>query len=708
MSGSTDELLQALANQDQHDAPRRNINLLFAACDGIQTDQLLTTLRTARFSPRGQSVHGSDELLNVLSQRSWDLLIFAAKEHYNTELTPASALDLLNHLNRDIPVILLTPGKQYQDPTHWLGIGVQAVIPEHNHELLLLELGRQYSQLQTRRELRDTQSHLAQLQQRCQQLVESSPLAICLLQNGLIHYANESFAHLFGYDGAEHLLEHSLRQLLEERFRDDLDLILRECDHTGCSMERNLTGLRPDDTRFEARFSLSLPEYEANPCLEVQVTTDLDESRDMFRDTHPISGLSNQQAFMRALEASRSNARRGVQDRNLILLTLDHLEVIRTEVGANGVDLILRDIAGILKQKVSRAHLLAHLDDNSFAIILHTADPNKAVTIGEQLCLAVSRHICQVQETSIHTTLSAGIVVINDSAPTPIELLSHARLAAESLHHGNRPGNGVSLYQEEKTFLSSSDSKMSKRLQNALRMNRFRLLYQPVVPLRLETPTQYYEVLLRLMSDSDKEISPNAFIAQAIEPDVLVELDRWVISKALEQLSGKENIQKRTHLLINLSGASLRSAELIQWLSEELRQSHIPAEYLVFEISESDAAVNLIEARNFAQAIQQLHCQVCLKHFGSSPNSEHVRQELDAEFIKLDGSYIQDLQNRNLTLPALQEMLAPLQSQNKLIIAPLVEKTRVISDLFSAGVHLIQGHYLQPPREQMDYDFFEG
>jgi EAL domain-containing protein (putative c-di-GMP-specific phosphodiesterase class I) len=38
----------------------------------------------------------------------------------------------------------------------------------------------------------------------------------------------------------------------------------------------------------------------------------------------------------------------------------------------------------------------------------------------------------------------------------------------------------------------------------------------------------------------------------------------------------------------------------------------------------------------------------------------------------------------------------------------LVEETRVISDLFSAGVHLVQGHYLQPPREQMDYDFFEG
>jgi len=198
MSGSTDELLHALASQAQHDA--RNINLLFAACDGIQMDQLLTTLRTAHFSPRGHSVQGSDELLNVLSQRSWDLLIFASKDHYNTELTPAKALDLLNRLNRDIPVILLSPGHEYHDPTHWLGIGVQAVLPERNHELLLLELGRVYAQLQTRRELRTTQNRLAQLQQRNQTLIESSPLAICMLHNGLILHANKSFAHLFGYD----------------------------------------------------------------------------------------------------------------------------------------------------------------------------------------------------------------------------------------------------------------------------------------------------------------------------------------------------------------------------------------------------------------------------------------------------------------------------------------------------------------------------
>ena len=708
MSGSTDELLHALASQDQYDIPKRNINLLFAACDGIQTDRLLNTVRAARFSPRGQYVQNIEELIGALGQRSWDLLIFGWKEVYGGELTPAAAIELLNRLNRDIPVMLLLPHQNdHQDPTPWLGLGIQAVLPEDNSERFLLELERLYTQLQTRRELRDAQGRLNRLQQRYRQLLDSSPQAVCMLQEGRILYSNSSFARLFGHESRDELTDLPLSQLIQEPFRDDLEQILLECGRNTCSLERNLTGIRPDGTDFEAHFSFSPSEYEGKNCLEVEVISDLDQSGEIFRDIHPVTGLNNQQLFLRELEISRSNARRGGQDRNLLLLTLDHLKVIQAEVGEEGVELILRDIADILKQEVNRAHLLAHLDDNSFAIIMHTPDPNQAVKVGEQLCHAVSSHICHVKDTSIHTTLSVGVVIINDSAPPPAELLAHARQAADSLSFGNRPGNGVCLYQEEKPRLASSDVKMSRRLSNALRMNRFRLLYQPVVPLRLETSSQYYEVLLRLMSDSNKPISPNVFIAQSIEPGVLVELDRWVIGQVMEQLNNQQALKNCPHMLINLSGPSLRSSELVQWLGDALRSSKLPAEYLIFEISESDAAVDLIQARRFAHALQQLHCKVCLKHFGSSPNSEHVRRELDADYIKLDGSYIQDLQNRNLTQESLQALLEPLIEQNKLIIAPLVEQTSVIGDLYAAGVHLIQGHYLQPPQEQMHYDFFE-
>ncbi len=707
MSGSSDEIINALAKRDHQDSPRHNINLLFAHCDNIRTDQILSDLRTAHFAPRGKAVHNLTELQQLLSEQTWDLLVIPWKEAYHDELTPEHSLELLQHLDRDLPILMLQPGEQYLDPTPWLSLGIRAVVPESSSALLMLTVQRLFDALQTRRALLQAQIQVSHLNDYNLRLIQHSSLSICLIDNGLIRFANSSFAHLFGYDSGEHLQQHSLRQLLQSPYREDLDLILHECMQNGTRMQRTLAAERPDKTRFEGVFTIDTAEYEGSPCLSVEVVASLDDSDQIFRDVHPLSGLRNQSAFIETLDGVCHNAHRGGQDRSLLLISLDHLDVIRGEVGNDGVELILRDISTLLKQEVSRAHLIGHLDDNSFVILMHNADPDKAVELGNALCHSISSHVCEVQQTSIHTTVSIGVVMINDSAPSPQTLLERARATAESLHHGNRPGNGVCLYQSEQAMLSSVDTRMSKRLLNAIKLDRFRLLYQPVVPLRLNTQSQYYEVLLRLISDSERALSPNTFIAQAIDPEVLIELDRWVISTALERLSEAFSRGERIHLLINLSGPSLRNGELLEWLGDKLRLSRIPAEYLVFQISESDAAVDLMEVRNFTRALQQLNCQVCLKHFGSSPNSEHVRRELDTEFIKLDGSYVQDLENRTLKLDALKTMLEPLHAQRKLIIAPLVEKTRVISDLYAAGVQLIQGYYLQQPREQMDYDFFE-
>ncbi|GAA0792456.1 EAL domain-containing protein [Marinobacterium sediminicola] len=708
MSGSSDEIISALARSAQQDSPRRNINILFAHCNSTQTDQILNQLRTARFAPRGEAVTSLSGLQEALGKRTWDLLIMAENEHHADELTPTHTVALLHHLDRDLPVLLLLPGQDYPDPTPWLRDGIQAVIPEANSALLLLTVQQLFDALNTRRELLQAQIQLSHLNSYSQRLVQHSSLAICYVHNGLIRYANDSFAHLFGHESGERMHDHSLRQLMQPQYREDLDMILHESIQDGSRVQRSLGSERPDQTRFDALFTIDHTEFQGQPCLSVEVTTSLDSSEQIFKEVHPLSGLRNQTAFLQALDSACHNAHRGGQDRSLVLVTLDHLDVIRSEVGTEGIELILRDISTILKQQVSRAHLVSHLDDDTFAILMHNADPDIALALSNTLCRSVSTHVCKVQKTAIHTTVSIGVVMINDSAPSPQQLLQRARLAAESLHHGNRPGNGVSLYQSEQALLPSIDTRMSKRLLNALKLDRFRLLFQPVVPLRLNSQSQYYEVLLRLISDSERALSPNTFIAQAIDPEVLIELDRWVISTALEKLSEAFLKGDRVHLLINLSGPSMRSAELLEWLSDKLRLSRVPAEYLVFQISESDAAVDLMEVRSFTQALQQLNCQVCLKHFGSSPNSEHVLRELDSKFIKLDGSYIQDLKDRTIKLDAIRAMLEPLHARHKLIIAPLVEHTSVISDLYTAGVHLIQGYYLQQPREQMDYDFFAG
>lgn len=706
MSQSTDQILAALASRPSQSRHSRNINLLFAHCDTLQTELLLTNLRSAHFAPRGQAVQDLQGLQQALEQRVWDILVFAWKSDYSAALEPQQTQSWLQQQGRDLPILLLYPGQEIADPAHWYALGIDAIVPADNNTWLLLELDRVYRHLQTRRSLRNAEARLHQLNERNHYLINRSASAFCFIQHDRLVFANQPCAQLFGYDSASQLHGHPPSSLVAANQHEQLSEYLRAAWQGLTPPTATLTFSRPDGTRFDGTVRLDTSEYQGEACLVLEINEPYSESDDL-QNLDPVTGLHNQRACLRALESACTRARRGGQDCSLLLLKLDHLDVIRAEVGSPGEAPVLRSIARILSNRVNHAHVLGRLDDDTFMVLLHSASTERALELGSELCHDIRNHVCNIRGTAIHTTVSVGIVMINDSSPSPNTLLEHALEAAESLHQGNRPGNGVKLYSPEQILLSQVDGKMNKRLSNALRLNRFKLLFQPIVPLRLESHDAYYEVLLRLISDSNKAISPNAFIIQSIEPEVLRQLDRWVIEHALESLQTGQS-REPISLFINLSGPSIRCSTLPQWLSASLVQTAIQPAQLVFQISESDAAVDLMAASRFTQIIRQLGFRTCLKHFGSSPNSTHVRQELETDFVKLDGSYMRDLQSNSLDMETLAALLEPLHEQERIIIAPQVENTHVLPELYSSGIHLLQGHYLQPPREQMDYDFFTG
>ena len=121
-------------------------------------------------------------------------------------------------------------------------------------------------------------------------------------------------------------------------------------------------------------------------------------------------------------------------------------------------------------------------------------------------------------------------------------------------------------------------------------------------------------------------------------------------------------------------------------------------------MGEADAVAYLKPAKALAQGLAGLGCRIALSQFGCVLNPFNTLKHLDAEFIKVDGSYTQDL-TRQENQEALKALLAELHEQQKQSIVPFVESATVLATLWQAGVSYIQGHYLQGPSQSMDYDF---
>ena len=96
--------------------------------------------------------------------------------------------------------------------------------------------------------------------------------------------------------------------------------------------------------------------------------------------------------------------------------------------------------------------------------------------------------------------------------------------------------------------------------------------------------------------------------------------------------------------------------------------------------------------------------ELAIANFGCALNPFNTLKHLAAEYVKVDGSYTQDL-SRQENQEALRTLLAELHEQKRLSIVPFVESATVLATLWQAGVSYIQGHYLQGPSQSMDYDF---
>jgi EAL domain-containing protein (putative c-di-GMP-specific phosphodiesterase class I) len=236
--------------------------------------------------------------------------------------------------------------------------------------------------------------------------------------------------------------------------------------------------------------------------------------------------------------------------------------------------------------------------------------------------------------------------------------------------------------------------------------NQFRLLFQPVISLRGDSD-EHYEVLLRMLNPQGEEVSPNDFIAAAKAEGLTEKIDRWVVLNSIKLLSEHRSKGHNTKLFVHLSGASLQDQSLLPWLSVALKAARLPSDALIIQFSEPDAIEYLKQAKTLTQGLAELHCKVSLSQFGCAANPFNTLKHLTVDFVKIDGSYTQDLSKAE-NLESLKVLLASLHSQAKLTIVPYVETASTMSTLWQAGVNYIQGYFLQGPSQGMDYEFSSG
>jgi|TARA_Y100000310_G_scaffold325618_1_gene389330 diguanylate cyclase (GGDEF)-like protein/PAS domain S-box-containing protein len=687
-------------------AAKEPVRLLILDSSQNSAEESIVLLRNAGKATRAHQVESEPELIAALKEQTWDLCLANATVN---DLTAEKAIQLIKKMEKDIPFILLAEDNDLQSITDGLLMGADDVALDDDKRLALI-IDRELTNLENRRSRRRAQVTLRETERRCQLLLDSSMVAIAYVHEGMHIYANQSYLTLFGFDEMEDLEGVPVIDLVAEEDQDQFKALLRSFEDDAVE-EEELTCVDCEGSRLMTHISLSSANYDDELCTQVifRSVTEDSELADRLKELGSqdlLTGLYNRQYFVEQLERVVDHAVEGGQNCVIFYMSLDGFAEIKTEAGIANADLVLGDIAAVIKRQVEDEHLLARFGDDVFTMV-YKGDEAAAEKLGQTICKTVEEHLSEVAGKTFHLSVSIGLALITENSPNAAELISRAHRASAY----SEEGTAVHSYQLEEGVNSdaedgeeSSDSAIVSLIEKSIEANTLKLLFQPIISLHSENDEQF-EVLLRLIDDDDNELVPAAFLDQAHEAGLAEKMDRWVILQSMKLLSVHRSEGSEARIFINVTHETIMDDTFLPWVSVALKAARLPSDAIIFQIHESDAATYLKQAKKFTEGLAELHCKTSINHFGCSLNPFKTLKFLSVDYVKLDGSFAQQIEDSEDKRSDLIDMVKSLQSQGVLTAISGVESPVALSTLWEAGLNFIQGNYLSFPLENMQYEF---
>ncbi|MAR91622.1 MAG: ferrous iron transporter C [Pseudomonadales bacterium] len=681
------------------------IKLLILHESPDDAEQLMNLIRNSGRATRGQMIESTEQLAEALAAGAWDLMLL------RPEAGGVFAMECLKEVKKqakDIPAILLLEEYDAEEVVEGLREGYEDVVQKDDHDRLLLVIQRELRNLGERRARRAAELHLREAEKRCAVLLDSSRDAITYITDGMHTYANEAYLELFGYEDAEDLEGMPIMDMVAAKDHEEFKNFLRA--YSAGESESNeflCHGLCTDGTEIQARMIFSNATYDGEPCTQILIRTnqadaELQERLKEISSQDLLTGLYNRAYFTQELESIMQWAVTHSKTATLAYVQLDNFASVQSDIGIAGADMVLADVATLLRELMPAGAVLARFGDEIFTALIREHSLEQGRALAEKVRAAVEDHMSEVQDRTVQVTASIGLTLISENTDDAEEIVTRAHQASEQVREENPLGNGVAVF-DPASVQKVDPSDTGAIVQDAIDRGLFKLLFQPVIDLRGGSG-ELYEVFLRMLDDDGNEVSPNEFLAAASQQDLGEKIDRWVILQSIKLLSEHRANGNDTRLIINVTGESLKDHTLLPWLSVALKAARMPSDAIVFQFSESDATTYLKQAKEFSRGLKELHCKVSISRFGCALNPFNTLKHVEVDYLKVDGSFMKDI-NSDESKEALKEMVAAAHAQGKLTIAPFVESAAILSILWQIGVNYIQGYYLQAPTEEMNYDF---
>lgn len=360
--------------------------------------------------------------------------------------------------------------------------------------------------------------------------------------------------------------------------------------------------------------------------------------------TDQLTGLANRAAVVADFDA---RVARG-EHPTLLWLDLDGFTEINQRFGTPTGDAVLQDLSRRLRAASTLDDTVARIGADQFAIL--ASDIVDEVGFGTHIQNQLLAPF-EVEGNSLRMTASIGVASMNAEATTAPELADQAELALKAAKSTGR--NGVVAFDATLAAEVRRRDALRGRLRVALSTGAFSLVFQPQMALGSSQPLRGFEALIRWPDAARGSIPPDEFIPLAEVSGDIVDIGRWVLTGALDQLAEWHRFGAELMIAVNTSARELAEADFADFVRRELERVRIAPHFLEIEVTETALATDDVAVHETLDQLSELGVGIAVDDYGSGKASLAYLRRYPISTIKVDRELVSMLEQDRTTASAL-------------------------------------------------------
>ena len=423
------------------------------------------------------------------------------------------------------------------------------------------------------------------------------------------------------------------------------------------------------------------------------------ELQHAFGRVDPISGFPNRTQFVEDLEDLARDRPKG-ERRLAVFVDLaapEELSHAARVMGPTYLDELVREAAPVIRTMIGPNHAGYLIGASQFAFL---ASPG----VNEDGYVAfLSSSLSSVRKEAISrfvTTVSIGVAPFDLGVTSPSDVLRMAHCAAQDARTADTK---VSVYSSAQDTLHRRRFTLINEFGMALTTGaQLRLVFQP----RIALPSGVCvgaEALLRWHHPTLGAVSPGEFIPLIERTTLAKPMTAWVLDAALTQLAAWHRAKLSLVLSVNVSAGNLREPDFAERAIACLLSHGVPAESLELEVTESAVMEDAGRALEQLRQLSAAGIRLAIDDFGTGYSSLSYLQQLPADVVKIDRSFVADCATDPRKRGLVSAMVSLSHELDYRVVAEGIESREVADLLAGMGCDEAQGYLYGRPMLPSDF-----